>query len=86
MSCARPFVDATRDFGATGGSARACLERLGLLDSVLRPTPQLAPQQLKVHSIPLKPPYPHPSSLTGRISDGTTLEWPHPDLAAEDLD
>jgi hypothetical protein len=65
-------------------SGLSFLERTGMLNAYRNPAPRVSPDDLLVHSIPLKTPFPLPElqrGLDGSPSAparGQTNEWPHP--------
>ena len=68
---------------ATSRSARAFLERKGLVQTRRYPVPRLAPYKMLVHSIPLETPLPSPSLQVDAEGDpppdrGNLAPWPPP--------
>ena len=87
--CPRNEIVAKTDYGTGAGSAKNFLERVGILEAVRLPGSRIQPDSSRVHTMPLKPPYPLAElqfHFNGESppDQGKTLEWPHPDLRREE--
>jgi len=86
--CPSPGVENIVDWSFAGG-AKPFLERAGLIRAYRNPEPRMQPGESRVHTVPLKEPLPLPELQEHFVGEpppdqGKTLDWPHPDLKAEE--